>query len=269
VLNRLTTKMFALSVFVAVLGLAQAPLALAAAERPSSAPGGISLPPGDETQQTYGAAPVALWLPAAAFSAHDSTVTFTRVSAGGGAKARTGGTGQFWAEVNLPNGALVTRVEVHHFDNSAANSGFSCFTRYVSAGGTFPLEETCSVFPAGTPGNTVHAYVPSAALTTIDNRNPYVVHIFVDGNNPAYHFYGVRVVYRLQLSAAPAVATFPNDVPTTHPFFRFVEMLAASGVTGGCGAGLFCPDQPVTRAQMSAFLAVMLGLHFPDPATIP
>jgi hypothetical protein len=58
-------------------------------------------------------------------------------------------------------------------------------------------------------------------------------------------------------------ATFPNDVPTTHPFFRFIEALAASGITAGCDAGSFCPDDPVTRGQMAVFLVAALGLHFP------
>lgn len=51
-----------------------------------------------------------------------------------------------------------------------------------------------------------------------------------------------------------------NDPTTTSPFFRSIDALAASGVTGGCGGGNYCPDQPVTRAQMAAFLAGALGL---------
>jgi hypothetical protein len=58
------------------------------------------------------------------------------------------------------------------------------------------------------------------------------------------------------------VATFPNDVPTTHPFFRFIEALAASGITAGCSADSYCPDNPVTRGEMAVFLAAALGLHF-------
>ena len=69
-------------------------------------------------------------------------------------------------------------------------------------------------------------------------------------------------MYRLQVSPAPATATFPNDVPTSHPFFRFVEALAAAGITGGCGTGSYCPDAPVTRGQMAVFIANALGLHF-------
>ncbi len=39
----------------------------------------------------------------------------------------------------------------------------------------------------------------------------------------------------------------------THPFCGFIERLADDGITGGCGGGNFCPDAPVTRAQMAVF----------------
>jgi hypothetical protein len=67
------------------------------------------------------------------------------------------------------------------------------------------------------------------------------------------------VVDTLPVSPAPGTATF-NDVPTNHPFFRYVEALYASGITAGCGSNNFCPDAPVTRGQMSVFLAKALGL---------
>jgi hypothetical protein len=44
------------------------------------------------------------------------------------------------------------------------------------------------------------------------------------------------------------------DVPGAHAFHRFVEILVRRSVTGGCGAGLFCPAAPVTREQMAVFL---------------
>jgi hypothetical protein len=76
---------------------------------------------------------------------------------------------------------------------------------------------------------------------------------------------GVVLGYRLQVSPAPATATF-NDVPTGHPFFQYIEALAASGITGGCQASppLYCPDNPLTRGQMAVFLAKALGLHWPN-----
>src|SRR4030095_5092385 len=72
----------------------------------------------------------------------------------------------------------------------------------------------------------------------------------------------IRVYYRLDVSPAPASATF-NDVPTTDPAFQFIEALAASGITAGCGSGNFCPDSPITRRQMAVFLAKALGLNWP------
>jgi len=54
---------------------------------------------------------------------------------------------------------------------------------------------------------------------------------------------------------APAVPTFA-DVPTSYPFYAFVEKLAALGITGGCATGpaRYCPGDAVTRAQMAAFI---------------
>jgi hypothetical protein len=34
----------------------------------------------------------------------------------------------------------------------------------------------------------------------------------------------------------------------------FIEKLAADGITGGCGPTTFCPNNPVTRAEMAVFL---------------
>jgi hypothetical protein len=50
------------------------------------------------------------------------------------------------------------------------------------------------------------------------------------------------------------------DVGSNHPFVNEISWLAAVGVSRGCGDGLFCPDQPVTREQMAAFLYRVAGL---------
>jgi hypothetical protein len=72
---------------------------------------------------------------------------------------------------------------------------------------------------------------------------------------------GVQIRWRRRVSAAPAQATFP-DVPAGSLFFQYVEALAASGITGGCGGGNYCPDASLTRGQMAVFLAKALGLHW-------
>ena len=50
-----------------------------------------------------------------------------------------------------------------------------------------------------------------------------------------------------------------SDVPDTHTFHGSIANLANAGITGGCGAGKYCPASPVTRGQMAAFLNRGMG----------
>ncbi len=49
------------------------------------------------------------------------------------------------------------------------------------------------------------------------------------------------------------------DVPATDPFCGFIERLASDGITGGCTATQFCPNDPITRGQMAVFIETALG----------
>jgi hypothetical protein len=111
------------------------------------------------------------------------------------------------------------------------------------------------------PAGAVVSSVELEGCDTSDTVNTYLVSVFAATNFTT--FSAVRIYYHLQVSPAPAVATF-GDVPTNHPFFPFIEALKASGITGGCQANppLYCPDQPLTRGQMAVFLSTALGLHF-------
>jgi len=61
----------------------------------------------------------------------------------------------------------------------------------------------------------------------------------------------------------PATGTSFADVPADYWAARFIEKLAADGVTSGCGGGNYCPDQPITRGEMAVFLAS--AFHLPLP----
>ena len=54
-----------------------------------------------------------------------------------------------------------------------------------------------------------------------------------------------------------------NDVPQGSPFCPWVNEIAARGITAGCGGGAFCPENPVTRGQMSVFLSTTFSLPSP------
>lgn len=51
-----------------------------------------------------------------------------------------------------------------------------------------------------------------------------------------------------------------TDVPVGYWADKWIEQLAVEGITSGCGTGIYCPDSPVTRAQMAVFLVKTFGL---------
>jgi hypothetical protein len=67
----------------------------------------------------------------------------------------------------------------------------------------------------------------------------------------------------------PATGTVFADVPASNGFAKWIEQLAAEGITGGCGGGNYCPNSSITRQQMAVFLLVAEhGTGFnPPPAT--
>jgi hypothetical protein len=67
--------------------------------------------------------------------------------------------------------------------------------------------------------------------------------------------------------APPACAgTVFADVPCTGGVFDpWIEDLASRGVTGGCGGGNYCPDNPNNRGQMAVFLVKAFGLQLYGP----
>jgi hypothetical protein len=75
--------------------------------------------------------------------------------------------------------------------------------------------------------------------------------------------YRARLQWVRQVSPPPPAATF-DDVPTTHPFFPFVEALVSTGITLGCSTAppLYCVNNSVTRGELAVFLGRALGLDF-------
>jgi CSLREA domain-containing protein len=58
----------------------------------------------------------------------------------------------------------------------------------------------------------------------------------------------------------PAATGVFTDVLASYWAANWIEQLAAEGITGGCGGGNYCPEDPVTRAQMAIFLVRTFNL---------
>lgn len=59
-------------------------------------------------------------------------------------------------------------------------------------------------------------------------------------------------------SAKPSQGRFTDDNDSPHE--ADIERLVAAGVTNGCSDDEFCPESPVTRAEMAAFVARVIDL---------
>ena len=164
----------------------------------------------------------------------------------------------FEAPLVLPAGASLESLSLDGCDDTAAAAAeFLLVAADVAESGNSILGTFTTGGPAA-PGCS--RFSGPLNPHTIDNTfNTYFVQVKLTGTN--VRFQSVRVRYQLQVSPAPATATF-NDVPTSHPFFPFVEALVLAGITSGCGGGNYCPDNPVTRGQLAKFLSTALGLHW-------
>ena len=169
-------------------------------------------------------------------------------------------TSSFAAPLKLPAGALVSSLEMNACDTSGGIEPVSGYLVVTDNLGNV-LTTTDTLTTAGTGCENVAENLTSKNIVV--NAFDYY-YLRADITTTATYTVGLAgmiLEYKLQVSPAPATATFA-DVPTNFTYFRTIEALAASGVTSGCGGGNFCPSQFVTRGEMSKFLANALGLFW-------
>jgi hypothetical protein len=181
---------------------------------------------------------------------------------GNGVRSCTTGICTWMAALRLPAGAVITSMELSACDGDVSGGVLAVLLTAVKPAENLIVRETRTTGNATAPGCSTFPQ-PVSPTVIVDNEDTaYLVAVTANpGTNLG--FGSLRVTYNLQVSPAPAVATFA-DVPVGHQQFRFIEALFASGITAGCGGGNFCPDAPVTRGQMAVFLSAALGLHFPN-----
>jgi hypothetical protein len=212
--------------------------------------------------ETWGTANTSvLRIPAAAFlpAGEDGNVKWSSFSM---SRWQVAGTANYVAPLQLPAGAFVLGLELDGIDQDPANdlaASFILGSAAFGSGGNFGGPTT-----SGSSGQQTVYYDLSGNNLTIDNVSTiYEIDVtFGLATSTNLRLASVAVYYRLQVSPAPATPTF-GDVPSSNPYYQYIEALAAAGITGGCGGGNYCPNNPVTRAQMAVFLAKALGLSFP------
>ncbi len=118
--------------------------------------------------------------------------------------------------------------------------------------------------PAGTPNQKEIEGIYFAGITSGCQSSPQLLYCPSDAVTRAQ----MAVFLLVAKGTVPPACTTPvfADVPCSSPYAPYVNELAREGVTIGCATNplQYCPNNPVTNAQMAVFLIQILGI---SPAT--
>ncbi len=169
----------------------------------------------------------------------------------------------FGAGASLPAGAVIDYIGLASCDEAGGN--LSVWVYWQPVGGAASLVDAVVTSAHGAASPCGMDFSPSPLAFAIPSNSGASLQLdvrqdFSAPTDASVRFGSVEIWWRPSVGPAPATASF-LDVPTSDPFFQFVEALRSSGITAGCTDSVhFCPDQPVLRKQMAVFLAKALGL---------
>ncbi len=221
---------------------------------------------------TYGTTAISYYMiPGSSFFPWSNT-GYDTDNFGRGPRWTTSGGVDMTAPIHLPAGAKVIYMELDYYDNSASGRVFASLTTCPWTGVSCTYHPTtnaacqagfiCSTLAFASPNIGLVSIDLSGDNLVVDNfNNQFIALVEPTLQDGTEKVAGVIIGYVLQVSPAPGSNSF-TDVPTNYWAFQYIEALKASGITQGCTPSTFCPDDPVTRAQMAVFLAKALGLQW-------
>jgi predicted outer membrane repeat protein len=173
----------------------------------------------------------------------------------------------FTVTVSTGSGNGLLRLDVGT-DGQIADEYFNPLTAGFTAGETYDVIKTATFtdVPLGYWANTFIERLYASGITGGCSASPlnYCPDSTVTRAQMAVFL--LVAEHGTGYTPPPATGIF-NDVPASNGFAKWIEQLAAEGITGGCGNGNYCPNTPVTREQMAVFLLVAEhGTGYTPPA---
>jgi hypothetical protein len=153
------------------------------------------------------------------------------------------------------------------------NTGDYIYTTQVTTGCTLSFDTTSQSFAAGGGTGTFNLTGSGCSWNAISHNDWIAITSGSSGTGNATVGYSVAA----NETGAPRSGTitagahtftvlqgmdFPDVLPS-NPFYDDIGKLSARGVTLGCGSGFYCPNDPVTREQMAAFIMRAKGEFSP------
>jgi len=160
-----------------------------------------------------------------------------------------------------PGEAIDVRPTWRNLNGAAQTVGSTLTALSGPAGATYVLTDGTGSY--GTIANNASTPCADCYAVSVDDPSPRPVQHWdataLESITPDQQ--GQKKRWRLHIGGSFA------DVPSTGPFYRFVETLLHAGVTGGCGGADYCPGTATTRDQMSVFVLIAKeGAGFLPPA---
>ncbi len=181
-----------------------------------------------------------------------------------------------------PAGGIVTTLTGFHFFAGASATVGGLPASNVDVNGYTSMDVTTPALPPGTVNSITVTNTDGSASTL---TNGWVAD-FLDVPGAQQFYFFVTALVRNQITAGvgggnygvnaptlrqqmavfllkgkfgvcyvpPQCTGVFGDVPCPSTFANWIEALAAEGITGGCGTGIYCPQNPVRRDQMAVFL---------------
>lgn len=165
------------------------------------------------------------------------------------------------ASVNLPNGAYISTMTMYGCVAPGSEMWAELHQSTLQEGG-YPTDSGAAMVAMWNPLTNMHCGFASPSYVQVGVRAGFAYHLVVKTTHPEDFVELVVLNVEREMSPAPTVASF-DDVPLQHWAFRSIEALRAAGITNGCTASTYCPEQFVTRAEMATFLNRALGLYWP------
>lgn len=151
-----------------------------------------------------------------------------------------------------------------------------CFARWNDC--PLSLAPTSAAFPAEGGNGSVNVTSQNNCPVTADSNANWIV--ITSPSSPAASTFTYSVAANTTNNVRIGSITIGNtdftvyqapqisDVTSSDPFYLEISKVYARGISVGCGNGNFCPNDPVTREQMSAFIMRAKGeFNPPTPAS--
>lgn len=160
----------------------------------------------------------------------------------------TGGVGSGTIQLNVVDDDTIKDVATNPLGGVGAGNG-------NFAGTIFTKSTFADVPESGSPWSPYWSYIESvydAGITNGCGSGYYCPASTVTRAQMAVFL--LRGIHGSAYSPPAATGTVFLDVPTSAFAADWIEELTAEGITSGCGAGNYCPNSTITRAQMAVFL---------------